>query len=557
MKRHFALLFSTLLLSALPLSAQISHGGAPLFNHSQAKVKAPVQQLSQLDNAKYLQEDLMAVRGAGPMRVGVVQQCHIDVLKEAYCFKDNQGTHYLLSVLSPEASFMNLHFSNFALPEGASLYLYDESGDFVLGRFESGDALDGGQFYTQAIPGSMVQIEYTVPANAEPGSLVLGEVTHGYKDLFGSISQMYDDQAAALKGAYGNAEGNCHINVVCPEGDDWRDQIRSVVALQILGGGYSFMCSGALINNAHQDRTPYVLSAFHCQDLSDYGISNVSNWITYFLYETSSCNNNSGLSNKSVSGADILAKYSYEQGSDFLLLKLKNNVPDAYKPYYAGWDWNTQSSHTPGIAIHHPGGDYKKLSFPKTITAGSGQLNKFYKVYWYTGSSNKGTTEEGSSGSPLFNEDKRIIGQLYAGYSACTYPGGEDYYGRLSVSRKGNNTNASALLPYLDPDSTDIMQLDGLDYKDNTSGITTAGGNSMRDLQVYPNPTSGTVHFDVDAIGQANYKLFDLMGRCVREGRTILGTTAQGLNLGNLPRGSYVLHLHTAAGSYKASIIIK
>ena len=54
--------------------------------------------------------------------------------------------------------------------------------------------------------------------------------------------------------------GSCNIDVVCDEGDDWRDEISSVAAYS-LGG--SLFCTGAMINNARQDGKPYFLTAHH------------------------------------------------------------------------------------------------------------------------------------------------------------------------------------------------------------------------------------------------------------------------------------------------------
>lgn len=537
--------------------AQVSHGGEPMFNSS--KVKAGVPELNHpgIDNQRFLNEDLNAVKGAGPMRIGVMQDTRLDIVGESKTVKDAKGTHYLMAVESENATFMSLHFSQFELPEGATLFFYDQSGDFVLGSFNGSDVMDDGTFYTQAIPGSRVFVEYNVPAGQEPGSLVIDRICHGYKDIFVSIASNYEAIEESLKGAHGQAEGDCHINVVCDEGDDWRDQIRSVVAIEIVAGGYSYMCSGAVINNARQDKTPYVLSAFHCQDLE----GTIQGFTSYFLYQTSSCNGTIGPGNKSVTGADIKAKYSYNGGSDFLLLKLRQAIPDTYKPFYAGWD-KSNINPTAGACIHHPGGDYKKISIPKSVTKGTGSYSKFLITNWYTGTQNKGVTEQGSSGSPLFNADKRIIGQLYAGSSACDYMNGQDLYGRVYSSWNGQGTEATALKFWLDPDDTGINNLDGInyDYDPNVAIVTPEEAISNRNacnLQVYPNPSNGTVHFDVDALGSANYKLFDLSGRCVKEGSTVLTATSQAIDLGRQPQGSYVLQLHTSSRTFTGIVIIK
>ena len=555
MKKVFVSAFLALaLFIANNVAAQVSHGGEPLFNRSIVKAGIPELNHPGIDNQRFLDEDLNAVKGAGPMRIGIMQDTRIDIPSEAKTIKDADGTHYLLAVESENATFINLHFSQFEMPEGATLFFYDQSGDFVLGSFNGSDVLDDGSFYTQAIPGSRVFVEYNVPAGQPAGNLVIDRICHGYKDIFLSIASNYEAIEESLKGAHGYAEGNCHINVVCPDGDDWRDQIRSVVAIEIVAGGGAYMCSGAVINNTRQDKTPYVLSAFHCQDLE----YTIQQFITYFLYQTNTCNGSIGVSNKSVTGADIMAKYSYSGGSDFMLLKLKQSIPDSYKPYYAGWD-RTSSQPTTGACIHHPGGDYKKISFPSNVTRGTGTYSKFLITSWYTGSQNKGVTEQGSSGSPLFNADKRIIGQLYAGSSACDNMGGTDLYGRFYSSWNGSGVSNAQLKPWLDPDNTGIEKLDGLDYQSNPVDIVSpqdaANNSNACNLDVYPNPTTGIVHFDVDALGSANYKLFDLNGRCIKEGRTVLTATNQAIDLGPQAKGSYVLQIHTSSRSYTAIVI--
>ena len=543
MKRFvFSIFAAFVLLLDGSVNAQISHGGDPLFNQSFRKAKASMVYLPVVDNSRLLEEDLDMAKGASPLRIGVVQQTEIDFFKEAIHLSDANGEHYLLAVNSPDASFVSLHFSVFSPAAEGELFFYDQSGELVLGKFLSSDVKEDGSFYTQAITGNTAYIEYNVPSGVEPGRLVIDEVGHGYKDIFKSAGSGSD------KGYHGNADGNCHINVACSEGDDWRDQIRLVVAIEITAGGYIYMCTGTLINNTRQDKTPYVLSAHHCQD-----VGTVSRFVSYFLYQTNTCNGTVGPYNQSVTGATIKAKLSGQAGSDFLLLKLNSNIPDAYKPYYSGWNRNNIVSPSVGVCIHHPGGDYKKISIPRSITRLTGSYVNYYSVYWYTGTENKGVTEQGSSGSAIFDGYKRIVGQLYAGSSSCDNMGGYDLYGRLYKSWSGDGTTTGSLQSWLDPDETGVAFLDGLNYKNE--GIDIADVSS-RTFSVYPNPTSGIVHFDIDALGDANYKVFDLNGRCVLEGSTVLTSMVQAINLGSLPKGSYLLNLYTSSSSYSAKVII-
>lgn len=533
-----------LLCATSTLNAQISHGGAPMFNHSKAAVKT--SQLPGIDNDVYLQEDVNMVKGSSPLRVGVMQDVNISNITDGELTTLANGTRvWRMAVNSPNAQFLSLTFSTFDIPEGAQLFVYDASGDFVLGAFTRANTLQGNKFYTQAVPGSKAIIEYIEPSTvAGQGRLVLSRVCHGYKNIFQSMNE-------DLKGQLGDAEGTCHINVKCAVADDWRDQIRSVVALQIIAGEYSFMCSGSLINNTAQDRTPYVLSAYHCQDLSEYNVT-VEGWVTYFNYQTSQCSNNAGPCNNSITGATILAKNSSNGGSDFLLLRLNDTVPASFKPYYSGWDRSSNSSPTVGTCIHHPGGDFKKISFPQSITRASGSYTRFWNVSWFTGTNNKGVTEQGSSGSPLFNGEKRIIGQLFAGSSACDNLSGTDLYGRVYSSWTGAGSSESRLKDWLDPAGTNVETLDGLNYQ--TLAIDDVETTTIK---IFPNPSHGMVYLDVNDLGMANYKVFDLNGRCVKEGRTVLTTTNQALNLTSLPAGAYSLVLYTSANTYSQTIIIK
>ncbi|MDD2636704.1 MAG: T9SS type A sorting domain-containing protein [Bacteroidales bacterium] len=80
---------------------------------------------------------------------------------------------------------------------------------------------------------------------------------------------------------------------------------------------------------------------------------------------------------------------------------------------------------------------------------------------------NSGGIESGSSGSPLINNDHRVIGQAHGQHPswdncAPTYA----LYGKFSWSWSGNGNNANTknLQPWLDPNNTNVQTLDGLDY---------------------------------------------------------------------------------------------
>jgi hypothetical protein len=149
---------------------------------------------------------------------------------------------------------------------------------------------------------------------------------------------------------YGDS-GPCNVNTVCPEGDLWRDEIRSVAHV-ILGGG---VCTGTLLNNCANDSTPYFLTANHCTE----GNETNASWVFVFNWESPVCDpTENAPMDHSITGCDKLLENS---PTDAAFLLLSSIPPMDYIPYYSGWD----KSGTPPDSvhcIHHPSGDIKKIS---------------------------------------------------------------------------------------------------------------------------------------------------------------------------------------------------
>src|SRR6185295_14267400 len=83
------------------------------------------------------------------------------------------------------------------------------------------------------------------------------------------------------------------------------------------------------------------------------------------------------------------------------LYRLSSAPPAAYKPFYAGWDRNSVQPKT-AISISHPSGNPRK--FARDDQAPKTEDGRF-RVLWEVGK-----LEGGSSGSPLFNAARRVIG---------------------------------------------------------------------------------------------------------------------------------------------------
>lgn len=373
---------------------------------------------------------------------------------------DNGDRLWRLKLQSASATGLGLYFRNFHLAPGATLFVYSDDGSHVIGAFTSGNNRRDGFFATEVVKGDCIIVEFLEPAGMVSNSdFAIEEILFVYRPMIfpGDRPEMED------------RSGSCQVNTACSEGDGWREQIRSVVRIQIKNGLVAYWCTGTIMNNTAADYSPYVLTADHCAKSpggSYASAEDVSKWLFYFRFETTGCENESVEANKSLLGARKIASSSPldNNGSDFYLVLLNESIPPAYEPFYAGWDI-TGSLSPSGVSIHHPSGDVKKISTylnPLTNSQWGTNAGTHYKVIWNATANGHGTTEGGSSGSPLFDNKGRVIGQLTGGESGCYNLSGPDYYGKMSFSWLSNGSADSVRLkPWLDPVNSGLNFVNG------------------------------------------------------------------------------------------------
>lgn len=442
--------------------SQISFGGRPvlpdLSNQRQEKL---VTELTPPDVEALQKEDIEAGLSGLPERMGVSILTEITTLNSGVIVsREGLSSTWALIVRSSGAYGLGLYFSDFSLPEGAQLFVYPEDKSRILGAFTSRNNQTSRKFAVEISKGESLVLEYTCPDQySDYQAFVLDEVLYVYKPLF------FPGEDVRLS----PASGSCEVNAACSEGDDWRDQIKSVVRIQIKRAGSSYWCTGTLVNNTASDFAPLILTADHCAGTFPGPYSSpddVSRWIFYFNYETPGCDNQTVADNKSLTGAVKLASSSPagNNGSDFYLVRLNESVPAAYQPYYSGWT-SVGAVSPSGVCIHHPGGDIKKISTytkPLTLDQWGQTAETHYQVVWSETENGHGVTEGGSSGSPLFDNNGLLIGQLTGGESGCSNLTGPDFYGRLYYSWTSNGVHDSVQLkPWLDPLNTGITTLSG------------------------------------------------------------------------------------------------
>jgi len=341
----------------------------------------------------------------------------------------NGNRLWQIELVCENALTINLILSDLFLPEGANIYMYDKNNTNRVGAYTSRNNGPDGMLGTELVHGDHIVVEYFEPAAfAGQGHFTIANVIHGYR----SLTHVQKDLTKALEDS-----GDCNIDVNCPLGIGWEDQINSVAMIVVGGNG---ICTGALINNTCSDGTPYFLTANHC-------LGGETTWAFRFNWESPPGTEVCAAVGNSVdpgapydqtaNGAVLL--YS-SAGSDVALLQITNmTITDAqnWGCFYAGWDNTDALTVTQTTGIHHPSADVKKISrnndAPYFSTWSGAQV-------WYIDNWEQGITEPGSSGSPLFDQNGRIIGQLYGGGSACagTVGNGDyDVYGRFGISWSG------------------------------------------------------------------------------------------------------------------------
>lgn len=529
-----------LFLTGYTAKAQMSYGGEPYSFKNTISQVVPTIEIEALDAEALLAEDAAIPGKDHALRIGVTKEVNYTIANSGRIdMLPDGGRVWRIAFHMEDATFTSMHFSTFNIPDGAELYLYTPDREYVIGKFINKNQMEEGSFYPQELPGEDIVVEYYEPAGvAFEGNLAISQISQGYYDFF---------HIKAIEGGLGNAEGTCHPNAICYD-NTWHAQINSVVCYTMTSGGYVYMCSGAMINNTARDNKKYLLSANHCYESGT--------WKFYFKYQATTCSGNNGNILRTATGYTLKAKDNGDSSSDFMLVEITGDINTSYDVYLAGWDISTSAPTNPTQcgAIHHPGGDIKKFSIPQNLNNGAmAGYGKFWLANWATAT---GATEQGSSGSPLFNKDKLIVGQLYAGSSSCTNPTGWDLYGKLSNSWTNNNTsdNSKKLKPWLDPNNSGATTLQGQWMPGAPSGI--AENNTTGSLNVHPNPTTGmiTISGNFNA-GNGVCNVYDMMGTLVLSKNVNLNDETT-LNLSNLSQGAYLLEISDNSNIYRSKIII-
>ncbi len=424
--------------------------------------------LPNIDTLKLSMEDRNEAQKQIPPRFGYTFSVNFNLLNSGTWSVLEDGSRlWELVIECQNALSVNLLYDKFWLPDSAKFFIYNESKTQIIGAFtsnnNSGTKEKPDAFATGLVYGSKINLEYYEPKEQTgQGIISIVGVVHGYRYIKVPGKKYNKD--------YGDS-GSCNININCNQGEDWQMEKRGVALIVVDGNRY---CTGCLVNNTDQDATPYLLTANHClagwanpNPLDAINNPNANTWTFIWNYESPGCTNQDIINPTTTARATVVANNS---NSDFALLRLTES-PNDLNVYYCGWD---RSGTTPNssVCIHHPSGDIKKITFDNDSPQVTGYSDTECNAptgttHWRIIDWDNGTTEGGSSGSPLFNPSHRIIGQLHGGCAACNN-NLSDYFGRFSISWNSSNDSRRRLMDWLDS-SNNVNILSGLRFIQNAT----------------------------------------------------------------------------------------
>ncbi len=530
MKKYILIFYLSFLFSIT--YGQISQGGFPLsFQKPMDLDEIDTKILKEINSDKINKYEKNNKKGK--LLIGINIPTNFNTENSGtWSFLENGDKIWRLKIISKNAKAISLYYDDFYLPDGSKLFLYNEEKTSLIGAFTISNNKDEKRFATIETIGEVTILEYFEPVNTNKKARIsISEVCHQYKFL---------------------KSGDCQVNINCSEGNEWQEQKRSVLKIIYPNGEGTYLATGVLVNNEKQNYIPYFLTAAHNFILDNgnfMGHEYYSQIKFYFNYEAKNCYGSFSSENQTTVGAALRA-YSEEDnggdfGSDLMLIELTCGlIPQNYNPYFSAWETRDNLQNEFAVCIHHPSGDIKKISRAENIISESflNGDNTHWKVDWVETINGFGRTEGGSSGSPLFNQDKRIIGTLTGGPAYCDGPI-NDYFGKFSYDWELNGEEThEKLKTFLDPDNTGIQFIDGINYweGDYVKNIY------IDEIKIFPNPARDNIQIDIKKYKNENnlqISIYSVCGNIIKNYNIIDNKKKIKINLKNFKKGFYFVVL--------------
>jgi lysyl endopeptidase len=348
-----------------------------------------------------------------------------------------------IDVMSPGAAALRVALTLRAIDTGVSIrFAGNGERAQVFGPIPANtiasDTARFGVFWSPVLDGDTATLEIHIDAGTgvPPVPLTIARVSHQVV----APATIYKLDAKAVQDI--GTSGPCEIDVACvsPQSAAFVDSTKAVAAMEFTReDGFTYLCSGQLLNDSLSSNTPYFFSANHCLDSA----MAARTLDTFWFFDAVACNSKTTPPFvEQTTGAAMLAR---SPDFDWALVRL--NAPPPVGAKFSAWRAEPIPPFATVSVIHHPEGDVKKWS----QGAAEGYLlytdgSSFAQVQY-----NQGSTEPGSSGAGVLTFNNagyyEVRGGLWRGAASCLNPSGTDEYSRidgmLALTRQ-----------YLTPDST-------------------------------------------------------------------------------------------------------
>lgn len=532
MKKIFlSLLFCSV--AGITARAQLQEGGLPASVRSATNTAyTPTRSypLPDWEAAQARSRELEAKGLSQPYLVGLFATTDIGFPTSGSFTTLTDGSRiWSASVKIEGAPAIGFYYDRFKLPQGVKFFLSNSNGKQILGAYTAKNNTADNLFVNEAVQGSVVNLELNIAAGVRDEDIQLHiDRALVYFNAVAYLKTYVNDESVQAKptgetdpfGLEGRSS-RCMIDAICPQGADYAEQRKSSLQFVIPVNGGASACTGTMVNNTGNNGAasckPYLLTASHCENTGT-GITDASfsQWLIRFNFEKESCNSNEPATVNTLNGANFRARSPYNPNTaptigmpDFLLLELRESIPENWDVYFSGWD---RSNTTPNvltapkkyITFHHAAADIKKLAFNQQIAESA-------PAAWsidYNPNGSEGGVAPGSSGSGLFNGDKRVIAiASTAGAPSATcgstnilnptaadtfFLTGVDYY-KLSAAWEFGTENNRRLKPWLDPANTGVTSINNVksNCQAGTTSIHIPANNALDEaISLYPNPTT-------------------------------------------------------------------
>jgi hypothetical protein len=459
-----------------------------VFQHDHKNFLLPVAAPDTSVIAMRKSQDVKESGTPKPFRFAEKINVDIDFVKEANWIIEDTFEYGKLTIVSAKAKSLSIFFNHFYLPDNTEMYVYNSRGVMISGPITSVENNQDSTWGSSPMQGDSITIETKIPAGTRNSlRLNISVIGYGYKSIFA--------------GGFGTSAA-CEINVLCALGANWGNQRIGVA--KVIGNQGTVFFTGQLVMNTCGTNIPYFLTAWHAVDAF------VGTWQFIFNYWSPTCTPNQNNANTLQFNGAVLE--SDNMASDFALVRL-NQTPAANSNIsYLGWN-RAAAAAANTVGIHHPEGDVMKIcadANPPILAAFNAIPFNNPALNWWRAHFQQGTVEPGSSGSALFDQNQRIVGQLSGDPNNmgnyCAQQIGE--YGRFDLSWAGGGTNATRLSNWLDPTNTGAVTTNttAVSALVNTTNVIVSGGLSqICTSQTYIVNTTSPVTWTVVPAGIVNF----------------------------------------------------